>query len=139
MPDMAVFGRIVAYISTMFNFNSIKDELLKFLGVDTLVRTFTEYVEARVELIKKEIRDEIATQVSKIIVIIMLMLIGLLTLAFLSIAAGFLLSEWLGSTTYGFLCVAGLYLLFSIILWLGRDGASNAIAENIKKKMEQKS
>ena len=139
MPDMAVFGRIVAYISTMFNFNSIKDELLKFLGVDTLVRAFTEYVEARVELIKKEIRDEIATQVSKIIVIIMLMLIGLLTLAFLSIAAGFLLSEWLGSTTYGFLCVAGLYLLFSIILWLGRDGASNAIAENIKKKMEQKS
>jgi hypothetical protein len=139
MPDMAVFGRIVAYISTMFNFNSIKDELLKFLGVDTLVRAFTEYVEARVELIKKEIRDEIATQVSKIIVMIMLMLIGLLTLAFLSIAAGFLLSEWLGSTTYGFLCVAGLYLLFSIILWLGRDGASNAIAENIKKKMEQKS
>ena len=136
---MAVFGRIVAYISTMFNFNSIKDELLKFLGVDTLVRTFTEYVEARVELIKKEIRDEIATQVSKIIVMIFLMLIGLLTLAFLSIAAGFLLSEWLGSTTYGFLCIGGMYLLFSIILWLGRDGASNAIAENIKKKMEQKS
>lgn len=108
------------------------------LGVDTLVRTFTDYVEARVELIKKEIRDEIAAQVSKIIVMIFLMLIGLLTIAFLSIAAGFLLSEWLGSTTYGFLCIGGMYLMISIILWLGREGASNAIAENIKKKMEQK-
>jgi pilus assembly protein TadC len=123
----------------MFNFNLLKDELFRLLGIDNLVKSFTEYVEARVNLIKKEIRDELAHQISRIVVMVFMMLIGLLTIAFLSIALGFWLSDLLNSSTYGFLCVGGIYLFFSLMLWIGRDRASDALAENLKKKMEQKS
>jgi uncharacterized oligopeptide transporter (OPT) family protein len=122
----------------MFNFNLLKDEVFRLLGIDNLVKSFTEYVEARVALIKKEIRDELAHQISRIVVMVFMMLIGLLTIAFLSIALGFWLSELMGSSTYGFLSVGGIYLLFSLLLWLGRDRASDALAENLKRKMEQK-
>jgi uncharacterized oligopeptide transporter (OPT) family protein len=122
----------------MFNFNLLKDEVFRLLGIDNLVKSFTEYVEARVALIKKEIRDELAHQISRIVVMVFMMLIGLLTIAFLSIALGFWLSELMGSSTYGFLSVGGIYLLFSLLLWLGRDHASDALAENLKRKMEQK-
>ncbi|MFZ9980633.1 MAG: phage holin family protein [Cyclobacteriaceae bacterium] len=122
----------------MFNFNLLKDELFRLLGIDNLVKSFTEYVEARVALIKKEIRDELAHQISRIVIMVFMMLIGLLTIAFLSIALGFWLSELLGSSTYGFLSVGGLYLLFSLVLWVGRDRASDVLAENLKRKMEQK-
>ena len=122
----------------MFNFNLLKDEVFRLLGIDNLVKSFTEYVEARVALIKKEIRDELAHQISRIVVMVFMMLIGLLTIAFSSIALGFWLSELLGSSTYGFLSVGGIYLLFSFILWIGRDRASDALAENLKRKMEQK-
>lgn len=122
----------------MFNFNLLKDELFRLLGIDNLVKSFTEYVEARVNLIKKEIRDELAHQISRIVVMVFMMLISLLTIAFLSIALGFWLSELLGSSTYGFLSVGGIYLLFSLMLWVGRDRASDALAENLKRKMEQK-
>ena len=122
----------------MFNFNLLKDEVFRLLGIDNLVKSFTEYVEARVALIKKEIRDELAHQISRIVVMVFMMLIGLLTIVFLSIALGFWLSELMGSSTYGFLSVGGIYLLFSLLLWLGRDRASDALAENLKRKMEQK-
>lgn len=127
------------YIRTMFNFNSLKDELFRFLGVEGLIRSFTEYVEARVDLIKKEIRDEVSDQISKIIVHLFLMLTGLLSIAFLSVAAGFWLSEVLESKTYGFLSIGGFYLLISLFFWLGRAKISETLAENLKKKMDQKS
>lgn len=129
----------MTYIRSMFNFNSLKDELLRFLGVENLIRSFTEYIEARVDLIKKEIRDEISRQISRIIIHLFVMLTGLLCLAFLSVAAGFWLSEVLGSKTYGFLSVAGFYLVISILVWLGRARAAEALAENLREKMDQKS
>ena len=129
----------MTYICSMFNFNSLKDELFKFLGVEGLIRSVSEYIEARVDLIKKEIRDEISGQISRIIVLLFLMLTGLLSLAFLSIAAAFWLSEILGSNTYGFLSIGGFYLIISITFWLGRARAAEAIAENLRKKMDEKS
>ena len=129
----------MTYICSMFNFNSLKDELFKFLGVEGLIRSVSEYIEARVDLIKKEIRDEISGQISRIIVLFFLMLTGLLSLAFLSIAAAFWLSEILGSNTYGFLSIGGFYLIISIAFWLGRARAAEAIAENLRKKMDEKS
>lgn len=121
----------------MFNFNSLKDELLRFLGVENLIRSFTEYVEARVELIKKEIRDEISGQISRIIIHLFVMLTGFLCLAFLSIAAGFWLSEVLESKTFGFLSVGGFYLVISILVWIGRARATEALAKSLRKKMDQ--
>ena len=122
----------------MFDFNLLKDQLFKFLGVDNLINSFTEYVEARGNLIKKEIRDEISIQVSRIVILFVVLLIAVLTIAFLSVAAAFYLSELFNSNTYGFLCVGGIYLLFSILLWMSRDRAAKTLSESLKKKMEQK-
>lgn len=123
----------------MFSFNAIKDEVFKFLGIDSLIRAFDDYIKARVELIKKEIRDELAVQISKIMVMILVMIIGLLTLSFLSIAVGFWLSQVLGSPIYGFLSLGGVYLFFCLIIWVSRHNLSDSIAENIKRKFEKKS
>ena len=63
----------------------IKDSLFKFLRLDNLMDNLTGYVEARVELLKIEIREDIARVLAKAIVVIMVAVLAMIFLLFLSI------------------------------------------------------
>jgi len=98
----------------------IKDTILKFLRIDSLVDNLSGYVEARVNLLKIEIKEDIAKVLSKGIVHIAIILCVFLFLVFLSIGAANYLNFILNSTFHGFWIIAGFYLLLFIVFMVFR-------------------
>ena len=116
----------------------IAESILKFLKLDSLVNHVTGYVEARIELMKVEIREDIARTVARAIVLVTLILVGFLFLLFLSIGLAHFITSYLHSAYLGYWSVAGLYGVLFLLLYLFRKSIYAAfeqkMAEAIKRK-----
>jgi hypothetical protein len=97
-----------------------KDTLSKFFKVDSLLSNLTGYVETRVELLKIEVKEDVAKGLAKAIAYLFLAFIAALFITFVSIAAALLISQRLGNFA-GFSIIALAYLLMGVILWLSRE------------------
>ena len=97
-----------------------KDTISKFFKVDSLLSNLAGYVESRVELLKIEIKEDLAKNLALAVVYLFIAFILALFLTFLSIALALVLGQALGNFT-GFLIVAGAYLLAGLILLLTRE------------------
>ena len=117
----------------------LKDTLMKFFKLDGLAANFTGYLETRVELLKLEIKEDIAKGLSKVIVFILMAFVFTLFVFFLSMAAAYKLEEFVGPFG-GFAIVAGVYLLGGLVLYLMRDSISKKIEKQVlditKRKKE---
>jgi uncharacterized membrane protein YqjE len=96
-----------------------KDSLSKFFKVDSLLNNLTGYVETRVELLKIEVKEDLAKGLAKAILYFVLVFLVALFIVFLSIAIAFVISVALG-TFAGFSIVGGFYLLTGLILFAFR-------------------
>jgi uncharacterized membrane protein YqjE len=96
----------------------IKDSILKFLRLDNLIENLSGYVETRVEIIKIEIREEIARLISHGLMVGVLFLLGLLFLVFFSIGTAILLNSYFNSSSAGFWIVSGIYGASGLIIGL---------------------
>lgn len=96
-----------------------KDSLSKFFKVDTLINNLTGYVETRVELLKIEVKEELAKNTSKAILYFLIGLLFAMFILFLSMAIALLISSHLGGFA-GFLIVGSFYLLTGFILLIFR-------------------
>lgn len=116
----------------------IAESILKFLKLDSLVNHVTGYVEARIELMKVEIREDVAKTVARAIVLVTLILVGFLFLLFLSIGLAHFITAYVQSAYLGYWSVAGLYGLLFLLLFLFRKPIYAAfeqkLAEAIKRK-----
>lgn len=97
-----------------------KDSLSKFFKVDTLLSNLTGYLETRVELLKIEVKEDLAKSLSKAILYFLMTSMFALFITFLSIAVALLLSAYLGSFA-AFSIVSAFYLLAGFILLLFRE------------------
>ena len=123
----------------MFSLDNLKDEIFRLLGLDTLIRSVSGYIEARVDLIKQEIREEITRHLSRLVVSLTGLLLALSALGFLSITLALVLNETLESPYLGFLIVGGTYLLISLLIFTFRDSISRSVQAGMKKRMNSKS
>ncbi len=96
-----------------------KDSLSKFFKVDTLLNNLSGYVETRVELLKIEVKEELAKSMSKAILYFLMAFLFALFITFLSIAVALLLSTHLGGFS-GFFIVSAFYLVSGVILLIFR-------------------
>jgi cytochrome b subunit of formate dehydrogenase len=114
----------------------IKETLLKFFKLDELMAHLTEYIETRLELVKYDLKEDLARAISKGTIV--LTIAGLITLVlfFASISLAFLLSEWVGLHT-GFAIVAGLYLVLMIVVIIFRGPISHKVEQEIKKTLHK--
>jgi hypothetical protein len=94
----------------------IKDSIFKFLRLDNLIEHLSGYIETRVELIKIEIREEIAMVISHALTVGVLFLLGLLFLVFFSIGAALFLNGYFNSSSAGFWIVSGIYGASGLIM-----------------------
>lgn len=104
----------------------MKDKILKLLKLDSLFENLSGYVESKIELFKVEVREEVVSIISKILVV----LISALCLFFCLILASLGLAYYLGTLvgmTGGLLIVAGVYLLIFILLIVFREQVSEGI------------
>lgn len=89
-------------------------KLLSFLKVDSIFDDLIAIVEAKVELLKIELKEEAAKAASKIIGAIFIGIMVFLIVIFLSITVATLLNYQLESTFWGYAIVTGFYILLLI-------------------------
>lgn len=82
----------------------------------TLKENVEDYIETRIDIIKLKAIDKTGSAASGAIVGVIAAILGLFILQFLSFSAAYAISELTGYHYLGFLCVAGFYILLTILL-----------------------
>ncbi|HEY9006283.1 phage holin family protein [Ohtaekwangia sp.] len=115
----------------------IKDSVLKFLKLDSLVHNLTGYVETKVELMKLEIKEDLAKGLSRIAVFIAIVFAFVLFILFFSVALAFKIGESIGIFG-GFAVIAAFYLLLAIITVASREAIFNKLQKELGDLMNKK-
>jgi uncharacterized membrane protein YqjE len=117
----------------------IKESLLKFLRLDGILANLTGYVEARIELMKLEVKEDITKALSKAALIMLIAFILTLFILFISMAIAYKISDATNPFT-GFSIVAGFYLLVGVALWFSRSTILKKLEEqfNVNTKFKKK-
>jgi len=105
--------------------------------LDGLVNNVTGYVEARIELMKLEIKEDIAQALAKAIVFVVLGFAFTLFVLLISIGIAFKIGESLGNFS-GFGIVAGAYFLVALLLYLLRDSISASLEKQLTEILKKK-
>lgn len=108
----------------------LKDTVLKFLKLDGFIESLTGYVETRVELLKMEVREDIAKALAKLSLFFVLAFSFVIFLVFISIALALWIGESLG-LVLGFAIVAAVYLLITLTCLLFKK----PISKNLEKTL----
>jgi len=116
----------------------LKDTILKFLKIDGFLASLTGYVETRAELLKIEIKEEVAKSLSKMSLLFVLILFFLVSVMFLSVALAFWIGQSTGSMVGGFAIVGGVYLLLAIIMFLLKEQISQRLEKKLMEIVKQK-
>ncbi len=108
--------------------------IFKFLRLDNLVSSLSGYLEARLELLKLEVREEIIKVVAYGLMVGVCFLLGLLFLIFLSIGIANYISDYYGTTYSGYWIVSGTYAIICVIMILLRKPISQFIEAHLKEQ-----
>jgi hypothetical protein len=114
-----------------------KEGIAKFLKLDNLMENLTGYVETRIEILKYDLKEDLASVLSKASVLIAMVLMGLFCLLFISIALAMVISRQLGYFA-GFGLVSLFYLIVVFVLLANRDSLGKSIEVKIKEVIKQK-
>lgn len=105
------------------------------LKLGELVSTVKGIVEAKFELVKIQIQEELTGIIFRILLLIFMIALGLLVLLFFSFSLAFFLSQYTKSPYMGFLLVGALYLvLFGIVYYSGQSDRVQSGAETGLRK-----
>lgn len=111
----------------------LKETILKFLKMDSLIDNVTGYIEARIELMRIEIKEEIAKGLAKALVTVVMIAVFTLFVLLISMAAAHKVGESIGMFG-GYACVAAFYLFVGLLVFLFR----NPITEKLEKQLEER-
>ena len=115
----------------------LKETLLKFFKLEGLIDNLTGYIETQLELVKYELKEDIAQAMAKIAIVMVIALFFTLFLFFVSVTAAYLLAE-LVSVYGGFGIVAGIYLVLLLVVIFFREPIGHKIEHEIKKILSHK-
>jgi uncharacterized membrane protein YqjE len=114
-----------------------KESILKLLKLDGLVSNLTGYIETRVELVKLEVKEDIAKAMARLTVLVVVIAVLSLFILFFSVSIALLIGEYLGFFE-GFAIVAGFYLLITILFVVLRGSVSEALEKKLVEKIGRK-
>jgi ABC-type Fe3+-siderophore transport system permease subunit len=97
--------------------------LFKNFRIDELLKNVVGYLETRLELIKLEIRAELAKIITKLLLFTLIMLVFAMFMIIGSITIGMYLNHLLESQFLGMVIVSGIYFLLLLFLYLTRNSA----------------
>lgn len=115
----------------------LREGLSKFFKIDNLVANLTGYVETKIELMKIEAKEEIASGASKAIFYGLLAFVAALVIILLSVGAAIALTALWGPMA-GFGIIAGMYAVIGIILFVQRDKLMAKLEQDISKGLKKK-
>ncbi|WP_114747844.1 phage holin family protein [Pleomorphovibrio marinus] len=94
------------------------------LNLSELINTLKKLIEIRIKILLEEIKDDLSTIFTRVVVLVFMVLTSLFILLFGSIALAFYFAVLMESTHAGFLMVGGIYLFILLILFLIRNSFS---------------
>jgi len=116
----------------------LKERIIKFLKLDGLLDALSGYAEARVELLKVEIKEDVTRLLAKALVWLVISLMAALFLLLVSFAGAYAIAEDLG-LPWGFTTIAGFYLVLAILCLLFRKDIQLKIEKRLEETMQKKS
>lgn len=117
---------------------NIKDRILKFLHLDEIIKNLSGYVEARVGLVKIEIREEVAGVLSRGLMIMIFSLVGFMFFLFLSFGLASYLNTLLESEFAGYMIIASFFGLLLLVLLIFRKSFFRMIGRQFAELIKQK-
>lgn len=96
------------------------NSITKFLKLDHLIGHLTGYVETKLELLKLELKENLASAIGIAITYLILSFAFAMVLLFVSLGVAIVLDDALGRFA-GFGIVAGFYLIIGVILLANRE------------------
>lgn len=96
--------------------NQEKSRLFKFLKIDTIVENLTGLIEARLELAKIELKEELAKIGARIIAGVVFAFLAVTIIIFFNFWMANLFNSLIGSVWAGYAIVTGFYFLILILL-----------------------
>ena len=108
----------------------LKESIFKFLRLDGVFNHLSGYVEARIELLKIEIREDVAKALANALIFSVVFFFGFMFIVFFSIGLAHFLNRYFNESYFGYWIVAGLYLAGFLVFMIFR--------KNILKKFEKK-
>ncbi|MEP7168832.1 MAG: phage holin family protein [Bacteroidota bacterium] len=88
---------------------------------EQLISNIKEYAETRFDIVSLNIQDKVSDVLSSIASAIVIALLGVFIIFFISVGGAWWIGQMLNNPSIGFFCVAGFYLLVTIIFILNRD------------------
>ncbi len=137
MPLVFVIERAKNLIFIALAMN-IAESILKLLKLDNLVGSLTGYVEARLELLKAEIREDVAKAIAKSLVTVAIFLVAFMFLTFFSIGLAYFFNRYFEDTFAGFWIVAGIYGGILLLLLLFRKSIHEYFERQLAEMMKRK-
>ncbi len=116
----------------------ISGTILKFLKLDSLVQNLTGFVETRIELMKIEIREDVAKAIARGLMITVFFFLGFLFLIFFNVGLAHLLNTMFDHKYIGYWLVAGFYGTIFLILLIFRKGIFEYFQRQMTEMMKRK-
>jgi hypothetical protein len=115
----------------------LKDRILKFLKLEGLMDTLSDYVETKIALLKLEIKEEVIELLAKVLIGLLIFGSMVFTLLLLSFSAAYAIGVNLGMAM-GFIIVAGFYLIVMIIFFVFRKELSSTLEIKLNEITKKK-
>ena len=114
---------------------SEKKGILGLLGIDNIFESIKKLVDTRLQIIKLELKDDLAKFLANAFLSIITINILLFALLLISIAVSIYLGEILNNYFAGFMIVAGFYLLifFLLIIFRNKIGLKEFFEKELNK------
>jgi general stress protein CsbA len=101
--------------------NSFSPNNNTMLNISEIIQTVRQLIDVRIQMIKEEINQQLATVLARVFLLFFIGLVILLIMIFASFTLAYLISEWARTPYMGFLVVSLLYVLLLIGLYMMRN------------------
>jgi integral membrane sensor domain MASE1 len=92
-----------------------------FAKAEELAGTMREYINTRIESAKLTAAEKSSALIGNTAAAIIAAVVFSFFMIFAGIALSLVLGEWIGKIWAGYLIVAGVYLVISLVAWFGRE------------------
>lgn len=116
----------------------IKDSIFRFLKLDNLIEHVSGYIDSRVELLKVEIREDVAKVLARALMACAVLFLALLFLLFFSVGFAHYLNTLFESPYTGYWIVAAIYGLPCIGFIVFRKDISRYFERYMKEIIKRK-
>jgi hypothetical protein len=95
-----------------------RNKVFDILNLEKLIESLTRFVELKLQIYELKVKEQMVVVISRIAVLTIMLLFGLIIIFFFSMALAYYLNGLLDSGFMGFILVGSIYLTIGLVLML---------------------